>query len=136
MCPPAVTIFYCVFGSASSEIFSVGDPLEHSYTGEVKDNENGTHSHKCVNGCGEYGDSENCYDVDEGGDHFCDVCGAQLSTDVTPLKPADVDLCAMLLAPLKATVCGTTKLVFGVISTPFCIVNTVLKSITCVFKMF
>ena len=30
--------------------------LGHDYTGEMRDNGNGTHSFKCVNGCGTYGD--------------------------------------------------------------------------------
>ena len=34
--------------------------LEHSYTGEIRDNGNGTHSVKCVNGCGEYSAPVEC----------------------------------------------------------------------------
>ncbi|MBQ6165262.1 MAG: hypothetical protein IJK23_12370, partial [Clostridia bacterium] len=32
----------------------------HSYTGAVRDNANGTHSFKCVNGCNEYGGAAAC----------------------------------------------------------------------------
>ena len=34
--------------------------LNHSYTGAVKANNNGTHSFKCVNGCNKYGNAVNC----------------------------------------------------------------------------
>ena len=62
------------------------DMLPHSYSGEVLDNENGTHQKKCVNGCGEYGPAENCtygvvtYTWAADGktctaSHTCSVCG-------------------------------------------------------------
>ena len=37
-----------------------GTKLPHSYTGAVRDNNNGTHSFKCVNGCGQYGGTVDC----------------------------------------------------------------------------
>ena len=34
--------------------------LEHSYTGAIQNNNNGTHSFKCVNGCNQYGGTVAC----------------------------------------------------------------------------
>ncbi|MGN0443715.1 MAG: hypothetical protein ACI4F5_03775, partial [Acutalibacteraceae bacterium] len=34
--------------------------LSHSYTGAIKNNNDGTHSYKCVNGCNEYGGTVSC----------------------------------------------------------------------------
>lgn len=47
--------------------------LDHDYSGEYKANEDAdTHSYKCVNGCGEYGNEEVCSDKDE--NCVCDIC--------------------------------------------------------------
>ncbi len=71
--------------------------LNHSYTGASKkdsDGENGTHSYKCVNGCGEYGNptahswddgnetkAPNC--TDKGVTTFtCNDCGATYTADI------------------------------------------------------
>ena len=37
-----------------------GTQLPHSYIGAVRDNNNGTHSFMCVNGCGQYGGTVDC----------------------------------------------------------------------------
>ena len=68
--------------------------LSHSYTGEVKKNDDGTHSFLCVNGCGEYGPAEECdYEsvvtaptCTEGGytTHTCAVCGYSYTDAETP----------------------------------------------------
>ncbi|MBQ6266461.1 MAG: InlB B-repeat-containing protein, partial [Clostridia bacterium] len=58
----------------------------HSYTGAVRDNNDGTHSFKCVNGCNQYGGTVSCNYGDwgedsatclEGGTHSrtCQTCG-------------------------------------------------------------
>ena len=73
--------------------------LEHSYTGEVKDNDDGTHSFKCVNGCNQYGGTVSCeatygeWSADTatctatGEQHRdCSVCGHR-DTRTTQMKP-------------------------------------------------
>lgn len=50
----------------------VTDVLEHEYIGEIKAEENDTHSYKCVNGCNEYGGTVSC--VDEDSNCICDDC--------------------------------------------------------------
>lgn len=40
------------------------ETCNHSYTGAVKNNMDGTHSKKCVSGCGQYGATEPCEYVD------------------------------------------------------------------------
>ncbi len=58
--------------------------LEHSYTGAVVDNGNGNHSYKCVNGCGQYGNTTTCVDATGDNDHKCDTCGAADVSQHTP----------------------------------------------------
>ncbi|MBQ8942861.1 MAG: hypothetical protein IJ050_00005, partial [Clostridia bacterium] len=68
--------------------------LSHSYIGEIRNNNDGTHSFKCVNGCNEYGATVSCNYGDwsadtatclEGGSksHTCADCGYKetVSTD-------------------------------------------------------
>ena len=50
----------------------VTDILEHSYTGEIKAEENDQHSYRCVNGCEEFGGITDCVDEDE--NCICDDC--------------------------------------------------------------
>ena len=61
------------------------DALGHDYTGDVKDNGNGTHSYLCKNGCGTYGNEHACEFVSVVTDptctekgyttHTCSECG-------------------------------------------------------------
>lgn len=76
---------------------AVGEYTGHEFTGDVRSNEDGTHSFKCV--CGEYGGRENC--VDEGGDGKCDKCGARMSVPITPIKPAMSILGAIVKTAVK-----------------------------------
>ena len=48
--------------SATTEISApvTLDKLNHSYTGAIKSNGDGTHSYLCVNGCNQYGGKVNC----------------------------------------------------------------------------
>ncbi len=75
------------------------EKLEHSYTGEVKDNNDGTHSFKCVNGCELYGGTVSCeatygdWSADtatctQQGEQqrTCSVCG-HVNTRTTAMKP-------------------------------------------------
>ncbi|MBQ7597977.1 MAG: InlB B-repeat-containing protein [Clostridia bacterium] len=64
--------------------------LAHSYTGEVKDNLNGTHSFKCVNGCNEYGGTVDCTypanwtDNNDGTQSkICAVCGHKITENIS-----------------------------------------------------
>ena len=65
--------------------------LEHSYTGDIKDNNDGTHSFQCVNGCGEYSEPVACSKfkyrhyfagcvTDEYTEKICADCGQVLET--------------------------------------------------------
>ena len=68
--------------------------LEHNFSGEAKNNDDGTHSYKCVNDCGEYGNptahswnkgeetkAPNC--TDKGVKTFkCEDCGATYTADI------------------------------------------------------
>ncbi len=77
------------------------EKLEHSYTGAVKDNNDGTHSFKCVNGCDQYGATVSCEatygdwsadtatcTVQGEQQRECSVCG-HVDKKTTPLKPHD-----------------------------------------------
>ena len=44
----------------TNTLTDTGSKKAHSYTGEVKANNNGTHSFKCVKGCNEYGAQADC----------------------------------------------------------------------------
>ncbi|MCQ2463160.1 MAG: leucine-rich repeat protein, partial [Clostridia bacterium] len=99
---PAEYYYSCaVCGKAEnnpSHVFSVGSALGHSYTEAVRDNKNGTHSFKCINGCGKYGEEikcefsfvsssygKNC--TESGCDTYKCVCGAQSVTENGKLGP-------------------------------------------------
>jgi len=66
-----------------------GEPVAHSYTGEARNNEDGTHALQCVNGCGEYGEAVACTpdtfvsDGDATHSAACTVCEAVLHGDCT-----------------------------------------------------
>ena len=115
------------FGTAKTDDNSVtkGDPKPHSYTGGAKDNGDGTHSFKCVNGCGEYGGEEKCYDRDS--DEKCDVCKAEIKgVPVTPTTPAQ-------LTPIGKVVKAVIRTVAAVKTTA--VVITVTKVVKSIFKL-
>ena len=65
------------------------EQLSHSYTGAVRDNNNGTHSFKCVNGCNEYGGTVDCTypanwtDNNDGTQSkTCTVCGHTITENI------------------------------------------------------
>ena len=69
-----------------------GSKLDHSYTGEIKNNNNGTHSYKCVNGCNGYGGTVSCAcntvvtpatcTTDGFTTHTCPDCGYVYTSDL------------------------------------------------------
>lgn len=72
----------------ATHTFLSGNALAHSYTGKLKNNQNGTHSRLCANGCGQYGTQENCNYVfsssargsncqETGKDTYTCACGAK-----------------------------------------------------------
>ena len=88
--------------------------LNHSYTGDAKDNGDGTHGFKCVNGCNEYGKAEahsftesdvilpTC--IKEGSKTLtCTVCG-YTEKAITPKDTAT----GHKITPVKATKAGCT----------------------------
>lgn len=82
----AVYYYECLECGCSSETVDgsawtkTGSALVHDYTGDIKDNGNGTHSYLCKNGCGTYGATVDCtygdYTFDEN-NHYreCEYCG-------------------------------------------------------------
>ncbi len=87
-----------------------GNVLDHNYSGEVKDNGNKTHSYKCVNGCGTYGNVTNC--KDDNHDHKCDTCKAEISGHTYDQEVADekyfvsAATCTEAATYYKSCVCG------------------------------
>ena len=83
--------------------------LDHDYSGDVKKNNDGTHSFKCVNGCNEYGPAEDCSYTDvitaptctEGGytTHTCTVCGYEYTDAETPENGHDFSVYVEEIAP-------------------------------------
>ncbi len=48
----------------------------HNFAGEIQENPDGTHSYKCLNGCGAYGNATPCtYEVTENTDSTCSTAG-------------------------------------------------------------
>ena len=90
----ATATYKCANCSETTVKAVPGSQLDHSYTGDVKKNDDGTHSFKCVNGCGDYGGTAGCdYDdviteptCTEGGytTHTCKICGYSYTDAETP----------------------------------------------------
>lgn len=93
------------------------DMLDHNYAGEVRNNENGTHNLKCVNGCGEYNEEApvNCA-YDDGVvtkepvcslpgvlTYTCTVCGYQRAEVI----PAGGDSHVVVTDPAVDATCTT-----------------------------
>ena len=81
-----------------------GNTLDHSYTGEAKNNADGTHSLLCINGCEAYGEPVSCtpgtFVSNENATHSaeCTVCGAIINGTCTGGIPtcaeyAKCDIC-------------------------------------------
>lgn len=98
----SAAVYYksCVCGGFSDcgDTFTNGDALSHSYTGAYKDNGDGTHSRKCVNGCGGYGTASAHTGM---GDFVCDHCG-YTDTAAKALAKAKSDAAAALDAAAGA----------------------------------
>ncbi|MBR3692462.1 MAG: hypothetical protein IKL89_07185, partial [Clostridia bacterium] len=62
-------------GKADTTTFAIAQ-LDHSYTGTSKNNNDGTHSFKCVNGCNQYGDATP-HNFDNAA--FTCICGEKFS---------------------------------------------------------
>lgn len=83
---------YCVGGKATCLASAVcsycetayGEKIAHSYTGEARDNKDGTHSFICVSGCEAYGEALACtageYQPDGDGTHStqCTACASAM----------------------------------------------------------
>ena len=69
----------------------VTDILEHSYTGEIRVEENDQHTYRCVNGCEEFGGITDCVDEDE--NCICDECEDAIAhvVVVVPEIPAECE---------------------------------------------
>ena len=102
----------------------ITNQLEHSYTGEVKADDNGTtHSFKCINGCNEYGAAVDHADSATDNDHACDTCGEVLEEcfDATNDGNHNCDVCGKknvsdhdwagntCTAPQTCNECGATS---------------------------
>lgn len=88
---------YCAGGTASCLAAATckycetayGNVLSHSYTGAAQNNEDGTHSLQCVNGCEAYGEAAACtpdtFVSNEDGTHSaaCTVCKAVIDGTCT-----------------------------------------------------
>ncbi len=79
-----------VCGEKGTDTFETGDVLPHSYVGAIKADTDKTHSFKCINGCGQYGNATACADADSDGDHKCDDCG---NDNITAHKPGAAATC-------------------------------------------
>ena len=52
--------YKCANCDATDVLAVENSKLSHSYTGDIKSNDDGTHSFKCTNGCNKYGGAANC----------------------------------------------------------------------------
>ena len=85
----------------------VVDALGHSYTGNVKDNGDGTHSYQCVNGCNAYGEAiEHRFEDEEGNPTLKCVCDLGRTVEVKIDDLAHIGAFDIVAGELTA-ICGT-----------------------------